>query len=387
MTSSTVNARGFSLGYFGIMFLLGVSSAAAGTTLTYFAARHSIPIEQAGVYITLHTVGSMLGTLIMGRMLDRIPTRTICAIGLGALVCGLIGVHVAGSVVALLASAAVLGFGFGTLLIGGAVIIARLNPNNPAPMLNLLNVSFSIGGIVGPQIVGVIIGVGSASLIYVLLAGITALIAPLLVLWNVHPPKWERAGESNGSLGRLILRALPFAVFLFLYTGAELGFSSWIYTQLNVVTGLPDDQATAGVSLFWLGITVGRIIAAGIASRVRGEIVLVAASTVMAAGALLLLAFSSDAGISLAATAMVGLGAAPIFPTTIALVNRTFTSSGGTISGALITCGSFGIAVIPYVQGLVGGGVNGGIGVTLFLALTLIGLAVFALPRVTAKPA
>ncbi len=72
---------------------------------------------------------------------------------------------------------------------------------------------------------------------------------------------------------------------------------------------------------------------------------------------------------------LVGLGCGPLSPTTMAMATKRYPDSRGTVLGAVQSIGSIGGGLLPWLQGQVGAGNNGGMIVPLILGFVMLGIA------------
>jgi len=127
--------------------------------------------------------------------------------------------------------------------------------------MNLMHGAFSIGAVVGPVIIAILI---SAELQWTLIyRGIGVLFLGLAIFMQFMP--LAALGKDKGHLGSTSRRALfhqPvywlgfFA--LFAYVGVELGISNWVAEYFVSVFGAPIPTGSFMVSLFWAGLLMGR---------------------------------------------------------------------------------------------------------------------------------
>jgi FHS family glucose/mannose:H+ symporter-like MFS transporter len=169
---------------------------------------------------------------------------------------------------------------------------------------------------------------------------------------------------------------LPFALLLFTYVGGEVGFSSWIVTQVNKVALATEATATMAASIFWGGLTAGRAAASLVLRRLSDDLWLAMSTLALGAGVAFLLLVPRSEGVALASSFVAGFGCGPIFPTAIGMVNNNYPESRGTASGVLIAVGTVGAAIVPWFQGKVGGGVDGGMVVVLAMSVIMLGTVV-----------
>jgi len=165
---------------------------------------------------------------------------------------------------------------------------------------------------------------------------------------------------------------VPFMALLFFYVGGEVGFGAWIATQLTTVTNLSTDSATVGVSLFWLGLTSGRMLAIVLSRYLRPVHLLILSALVLTVASGGVLAFSELQTSAFIFTFLVGFGCGPVFPTTIAAISDNYPEQFTTVSGVVTSIGNAGAMLFPWVQGQVGGGDNGGIAVTFAIGIVIL---------------
>jgi FHS family glucose/mannose:H+ symporter-like MFS transporter len=193
-------------------------------------------------------------------------------------------------------------------------------------------------------------------------------------LWQVAIDPIQDGGKAvRGAVPWLAL--LPFGVLLFIYVGTEVGFGVWIATQITLVAEASESTGAIATSLFWLGVAAGRLIASRAARGLSPEMLLIATLSVLAGGAMLLLAVPGSSGVTLVSALVVGLGCGPVFPTVLAAVSDNFPAHFRVASGALVSFGNFGAVVVPWLQGKVGDGMSGGMSVTLTLGLVMLLIA------------
>jgi fucose permease len=246
-----------------------------------------------------------------------------------------------------------------------------LNPDRASAALNLLNVFYGIGAVAGPQVVKYAQSQNNFSLAFTLTAIFTLLLTIPLAFVSAHP---QRAQDGQPRARIQWITLLPFALLLFMYVGGEVGFSSWITTQLRIVAQATPETAANATSIFWGGLTVGRLAASVLLRRLSDEQLLTLSILLIGLGVGLLLLLPGVEGTSLISAAVVGFGCGPIFPTVLAVANRRYPEARGTASGVLIAVGTLGASTIPWLQGQIGAGVNGGMILILALAVGMFGM-------------
>jgi fucose permease len=152
-----------------------------------------------------------------------------------------------------------------------------------------------------------------------------------------------------GTLG-LARTWLGVAAF-FSYTGLEAIAGVWAYSVLTSTRGLSMERAGLGVSLFWTGLTVGRMLFGFFADRsslvtlLRGALLLL----VFAAG---LVCCSMSPYAALIGFALLGLGAGPVFPSLMSdTPRRVGPTHAANAIGFQVAAAALGQASLPALVG------------------------------------
>jgi FHS family Na+ dependent glucose MFS transporter 1 len=168
----------------------------------------------------------------------------------------------------------------------------------------------------------------------------------------VPSPDIRKSEEASGSAGRIRYGlVLVFALIFLLYGGAEISFTSWLYT---FVISLHPAAATAAVMLnsaFWLAMAVGRLLAIPISARLRPRIVL----TIDFLGGLtslaIILTFADFLPALWVGTIGLGLCMASMFPVLLDFIDRRI-KINGTINGVFLAAVSVGAMFFPWLSGV-----------------------------------
>jgi len=387
MQSTRITIYGF---YFAF-WVLGISAILLGVNGENLTQQFNMPLEDSGVFISLQGLGSTITILFIGIAYNYYHPRFLLLSGpiLLASGCGIIGL--AESQIIAILGALLLGLGFGALLVGPNMIIPTLNKGKSTGALNALNMFFGIGAVAGPQIVNLAMRFDDYRLSF-LFCGLCAFIV-VIVFSFIQLPQTLNDGENQAPVGSLRtmwtniswIIILPFSILLLLYVGTEVGFGAWLYTQMTRVAGATESDATLIVSLFWGGIVLGRLLASKFAESVNAEHLLLLTIATIGIATGILLAFSDSVIIGAVSAFIVGIGCGPVFPTTLAIVSDTYPRLFILSSGIIIAIGNLGAMIIPWAQGQVGRGENGGMIVPFILAGVMIIIAIYIQQQVYQK--
>ncbi|MCU0481087.1 MAG: MFS transporter [Anaerolineae bacterium] len=344
---------------FRIAFTLtGIGATVIPSTLESLTTYFQIPLENGGFFTAAFFIGASLAVFIGGRLLDANMSRPLSMSGAGLLGISLVILAIIPSNLAVLGfvSVAFLGIGHGLLVVCGNTLAPRYNPEHPARELSAINFFFGIGAIMGPQVASLGLNNGDFRLIYWWAGAIGIIVAGVFIFM----PNFAPAKKSDSSAKIMWASLFPFGILLFVYVGVEIGFSSWISPQMTLVALSTATVGSLAISLFWAGLTAGRFIASFIAGRISNELLLLMGISMVAIGAGGVLVFPSNETILLALSFVAGFGCAPVFPLTLAILNRRYAEGFGRVSGLIIAIGNSGAIFLPTIQGQVGAGQNGG---------------------------
>ena len=189
---------GFSLSYLG--------DTISRVALTWFVYETTHSPEALGLLSLFYTGPVILGGLVAGWLLDRFDRRRVMIADslLRAAIFLLIPLLNAAGILAVwhvYAVAAVYGFLMMIPLAGGPTIVPTLVPREQLPTANALEMlSFTLGGVIGPPLAGLLIARMGAPNVVVLDA--LSYLLFVLALTQVHPQAEEsEAGQGRQSYG------------------------------------------------------------------------------------------------------------------------------------------------------------------------------------------
>ncbi|NEC90057.1 MFS transporter [Streptomyces sp. SID12501] len=302
--------------------LIGVIQALYGPSIPAFRDEFGLSPSAAGLGLSAHFAGGVVGVLLFDRLYARLGNRRILGSSYLLMAAGAAGFALAPNWPVALAAALVAGLGFGGIDYGLNQLFAVGFGNRSTAMLNILNAHFGVGAILGPALIGV---VGAEHYPAVFLAFSLANLPLLLCLRGVRehvPQPAAPAPESGSPGGQVLARSLGsvlgvFVTLYVLHVGIEAGVGGWEPTHLETV-GYGAAGAATATSVYWLMMTAGRFLAAPLALRFSPQSII----AVSCAGMTVCLLLAAVPVLAPYAYAGVGLFIAPIFPTGLPWLNR-----------------------------------------------------------------
>ena len=296
----------------------------------------------------VYGLGVLGGTLLT----QRLGRRPVLAGGVALAVVGLI--VLASAPTWLLFVVGVIPFGAGCGTIDGAAngLILDLFPDARGRALNLLHFCFSAGALASPTIVGQAVEAGVPWRMLLIATAIAAL--PLAVLFaRTAMPHGRHAGGSAPpgaeQVGRLLFDRilLVLGIAIACYVASEVGISNWLVRFLETA---PLGLATTALTLYWAGLTVGRLGSARIGDRFDHTRFATLAS--VATGIFILLAVAAPStGLSIVLFGLAGVCSGPIFPLIVAIGGDRYPDRSAAVGGYLAGAAVVGGISYPPVMG------------------------------------
>jgi fucose permease len=352
--------------------LSGLVTTQLGPLLPVFTSRWSLTDTQAGQLFLAQFLSSTAGALCSGRMIAKAGAARLIGLCYVAMAIAVLALGWASRPVGMLAVA---GYGFAlgasiptVNLLGGqrSGEAARSLAKSPArsaaaevqhavARLNLLNVAWCAGAVLGPPAIVFLLGTGGLLVVLGSVSSLCGLAGAACLLRLPHGPAGA-ASADRGAIGRVgLAAAIAAAFFLFLYVGVENGLSGWLLLFAERAIGVGAPTAAAAVSAFWASILAARLAAASAAGRARPHRWILAGLTTAFAGIGALI-FGRSAGTLLAGAAVAGLGLGPVFPTAVALFQDRAGTASARLIGLVFAAAGCGGGALPWLVGAISSG-------------------------------
>lgn len=336
------------LPYYAAFIGLGLAAASLGPTLPALAEQTHSGLAEVSILFTVESLGYLLGTIVAGRLVDRVPGHPVL-VGVLAWLAGALALvpsfETLGATMVVLWA---VGLGMGMLDVGCNTLIVWRFRERAGPYLNGLHCIYAVGAFMSPIVLAEMNRrTGSLQVAF---GTLSILLSPAAIslLFASSPARRRANVTSDGQPIDKIFVAIG-AVFFFVYTGAEAASGGWIYTYA-VRSGLATEESGAYLTaLFWGAVAIGRFFAIGIATRVPADRMLIVTLPLAVLSIVLMLLAPSPAFIW-TGTFMLGLSVAAVFPTMLALIG-TRTPVTGLVTSVLFASASSGAMFLPWLIG------------------------------------
>lgn len=367
--------------------LTGVATVIIGPMLPRFIQKWSLDDGQAGLFFPTQFTAAMAGTALSSVLSSWRGYRTALVMGYVLMGAGL-AILDARSYPLTLAAAASIGSGYGLLVPGTNLLVAEAGGARSASLLNLVNLTWGVGAVVCSPLVFLALRHRRLS---ALLTGL-AIFGGLMVLgllfarFDLEKHKdTARPAETDGmSTGLAISIAL--AALFFIYVGTETGVGGWAAEYAKRLAKGATGLTTMAPMFFYGGLISGRAAAPLVLLRVPERRLVLAALSLTAAGATLLIV-SPALKLAILGIFLAGLGCSSVYPIYIAWLSRWYGPRAKSIGGIFFALGSLGGAFGPWMVGIVSkhtGSLRVGLLVPLVSALVMVCLVALLRRRTAA---
>lgn len=344
------------LAVFGLLLANSILQGAFGAMLPFIGSDLPMTHTVESLHITAMAAGGLVFSLLSEPIRRRFGRKASLITAAACSASGAMGLALAVAPIMSILSMVLVGAGMSGVLIIGQSLLVGLHGTYAPRMIGEFNIVYSVGAaiaaVVFPLIAISVLGWRGYSGIQVAIILLIAI--PFIV-------RGARNANSTASPQTVIgprLRRPALAVAVMpLAVVVEWTFLFWTATYLLDVAHIAKDAAAMAVSALWITVVFGRAIGSRAMPRFGAHRVLTA-SLVMAIGAFISLNMVNTAFQAAVAAALAGLGAANLYPASIALV----VSSDPTKADQAVTRASFLTACATIVSPLAFGALADAVG-------------------------
>ncbi len=302
---------------------LGLPDAVLGSSWPIMNVEFRVPVGNAGFVSIMISACTILSSLFSHRLIRRFGTGKVTVVSVALTAVALLGFSVSPSFLWLLACAVPLGLGAGAVDSGLNEFVAE---HYEAKHMNWLHCFWGVGAMLGPALISVLAlwgrtwrsGYFSISIIQFALV---ALLIFSLPMWkkfdnpSAGPAEEIRQGKEKHSLLTMLrAKGSVFVMLSFLLNASmEASMMLWGASYLVKMKGILPESAAGWVSLFFLGVTVGRMVSGFVSMKLSNE-ALIRVGTIFLIVGFVFMILPLPALFAIGAFILVGLGLAPIYP-------------------------------------------------------------------------
>jgi fucose permease len=362
-------------------FVTGMGVLMLGPVLPLFSSIWHLGDARSGMLFAAQFLGSFVGAAGLRRNLHKSLLAGCFALPVGF---GLLA-FAAGvpsgfwlAIIALLIG----GFGLGQVINSINLIAGSRYRQRRGAALTLLNLSWSLGALFSPLVIGHFASrISVSELLWGFVGTVAALGFSLLLQFpgggpNIAPEQPENGFVQNSATRKDLSALLVyFGILFFLYGGLENSISGWLATFSLRYAGASLNTGGYITASLLVGITAGRAFASAILLRLSDRVVQIGglALTVIATA---IMPFVHTPSLLVAETVFLGFSLAPFIAVTSSLLISNHPSPRQ--AGTVMATAALGGAAIPWLVGIVSQQVASlklALEVPLVISVALIGLA------------
>lgn len=338
---------------------LGLPDALLGSAWPSIYQEMGVAVSCAGIISMIIAGGTIVSSLLSDQLIRKTGTGVVTVVSVAMTALALFGFSSSHSFIQLCLWGIPYGLGAGSV---DAALNNFVAMHYKSRHMSWLHCFWGVGATAGPYIMGMCLlrglkwnsGYMAVGVIQVALVAFLLLSLPL---WKVKKENGAAGGTAAKKAGLAEIIRLPGAkavlASFFCYCSLEATAGLWASSYMVLHKGVSPQTAARWASLFYLGITAGRLVCGFITDRLGDRRMVRCGQAIACAGALLLLIPAGD-GAALMGLILVGVGCAPIYPS---LLHETPEHFGAEYSqsmmGMQMACAYIGSTFMPPLFGLV----------------------------------
>ena len=308
-----------------VFISLGLPDSLIGSTWPAISKTLEISEDLQGILTASISVCTIISAFLTPKLLPKIKEKGIVLISILLTAVGLILISFSQNFYLLILSCIPLGIGAGAI---DTTLNNYVAINYKSIHLNWLHAFWGVGASISPFICAIFLtdlnGWRNAALVLAIIQFSIWFISLLSVpLWKICELKRDldiNKEENKEKIGFLKTIKYPGVLYsiiaFFAYIAIESTSQQWFSSMVVFDMGVKESLASSWTSLFFIGITVGRLLSGLISLKINDKNMIRIGESVLFIG-IILLTFKFNVYIMPAAIFLIGFGCAPIYPSII----------------------------------------------------------------------
>ncbi|WP_461214391.1 MFS transporter [Lacticaseibacillus sp. GG6-2] len=336
---------------------LGLPDSLLGSGWPVMHVALGVPRGAAGIVSTLIAGSTIVSSLVSDRLTHKLGVGRVTLLSVFITAVALLGFSWSPTFWVLCLWAVPYGLGAGSV---DAALNNFAAVHYSSRAMNWLHCCWGIGASISPFIMSAALThqlnwTGGYRIVGGIQMGIVVILLATLNYWPKQPAAITVRASRPLSLAKTVrLRGVPMVMMAFAsYCGFESMMGLWAATYLHSARGVAPAKAAMFASLYYLGITGGRLVS-GIVADHLGDHNLIRGGSGLVGLGLVLMLWPGASTLALAGLMLVGFGCAPIYPAIIHSTPMSFgTEHSQAVIGVQMAAAYTGSTVMPPLFGLV----------------------------------
>jgi fucose permease len=331
-------------------FLLGIYISFFQSIIDQISSYYKINNTNAGIIISLHFIGTLLSSWIFGEISSRIGKKKVIESGFIMFFSGLVLIFLSKTIIIAAIGVFIIGGGFGIIEGMTSGVLADKNPDESNKVINISQMFFSIGAVVGPiltyQLLKNFIGWK-----YIYLILFICFMAAFFLFTKLDIT--ENQVNKKGEILSVVLMKnkifIHLCICIALFIGIEEGTAFWINTYFKSL----NTESSVGfyvLSSYWAGMIIGRYIV----SKFNKKLKLILQTGIISSMIFIMISvLSTSTAAKCIGFTLSSFCSSGVWPLLMALTSINFREYTGTAFGIMLSFSAFGGIIFPFLFGLI----------------------------------
>ncbi|WP_308637244.1 MFS transporter [Paenibacillus silvisoli] len=340
--------------------VVGLGQLAIGAVMEPMVHAYGVQYGDGGQLVMHQFLGCMVGMLFAPWLIGKFGKKAVILIAIGFMTVAesLYTLLPPWGVMLAIAPVAGIGLGMTEAVVGSFIIGAAGEKANTA--MSRVETFFGIGALLLPFAGAALIQSGLWKLSFGIVGLLSAVTFLLWLIW--WPSVLDAPAEGAAAHGtvsankapkltpRMLVILAACALFFVVYVGLEMSYIHYLPSLLVQTNGLTESSAAMALSLFWVAMVIGRMMAGHIADRMSGAVYLLIACFSTSLLFMLMTLFTGTLPAFVLAFA-VGLTMSGMFAIALVFANRAMPGMTERTTSLLMASGGVGGALLPKGAG------------------------------------
>ncbi len=347
---------------FGAVFFMCLSNNIVGPVLGDIMSHYDIRLDGGGLMSMYQNIGGTAAIILFSFIMDRLNKTAVFAVPMFCLALSLLLIGTAPSYTVFMLLFLFFGVSFSTMDMTGNALVADVQQERSSSALSLMHGIASIGAVAAPLIAGGITQSGlpwqtvyTAAGCFVLVLLVIYIIVMLCTRKSLKAVKAAHAeGKQKGTAKRFLTdRHVWVAVLCTLtFGGYQSGILVWVSQYFKEVFGSGQLAAGLGLTAYWLGAGVVRLLFGMVPSLRKLETRTINIYGSILAGVCLVLGILvRNYAVMLVCVFLSGALNAPLLPRTMGMVSGWYRQNSGLASSAVFGALYLAYSFFPLLMG------------------------------------
>ena len=340
---------------------LGLPDSLLGSAWPVMHIEFGVSTSAMGIITMVISGCTIISSLFSNKLTNKLGTRIVTVISVLLTVIALFGFSFSSKFWMLIVFAIPYGLGAGAI---DAALNNYVALHFKAKHMSWLHCFWGVGAIISPFVMGYVlthsVWNNGYRIVGFIQLGIAVLLIATLPVWKENKTQSEEAKSNLGFFEVLKIKGVPFLLLGFFgYCAAEATTMQWASTYFVEVKEISAETAANLASLFYIGITLGRLVSGFITGKLGDKKMIEIGTTILILGIIVLFLPINSEITAIIAFIVIGFGCGPIYP---CIIHSTPQNFGAEKSGAIIgiqMAGAYvGSTFFPPLFGLLGNAIG-----------------------------